>query len=89
MRLSDQGVVNIVTEIIQRVRLDSSDEALPAYTNQFDAVNATTAAQLKVDGERVQQALEKIEPSSDRRFLSWRRREFWQYHEHQSSPPAT
>ena len=79
--VSDQGVVNIVTEIIQRVR-QQGDEALLAYTNQFDAVNATTVAQLKVDGERVQQALEKIEPEQ-RQALELAAQRIRQYHEHQ------
>ena len=58
---TDSGVVAVVTDILADVK-KRGDAALLEYTQKFDRVEATSADQLELSKEDLQQALERISP---------------------------
>ena len=58
---TDSGVATVVTDILADVK-KRGDAALLEYTQKFDRVDATTAAQLELSKEDLQLALDRISP---------------------------
>jgi len=58
---SDQNVQNTVRQILGDVR-SKGDQAVLEYSNRFDRLNASSAADFVIPPERLQQALELITP---------------------------
>ena len=58
---ADSGVVAVVTDILADVK-KRGDAALLEYTQKFDRVEATSAAQLELNKDDLQQALDRISP---------------------------
>ena len=79
--LSDQRVLNAVTDIVNDVR-KRGDAALLEYTQKFDRVKAQSAAELVIPQARLQQALEKI-PADQRQALEIAAQRVRVYHQHQ------
>ena len=59
--VSDDAVFGIVMEILKAVR-SKGDAALLEYTSRFDHLDCATAAELEMPQERLQQALENLDP---------------------------
>lgn len=57
--VSDQGVFDTVNGILRDVK-KRGDEAVIAYTNKFDGMNATSMHELEIPQERLQEALKAI-----------------------------
>ena len=79
--VSDQRVLNAVTDIVNDVR-KRGDAALLEYTQKFDRVKAQSAAELVIPQARLQQALEKI-PADQRQALEIAAQRVRVYHQHQ------
>src|SRR3990167_8602265 len=79
--VSDQRVLNAVTDIVNDVR-KRGDAALLEYTQKFDRVKAQSAAELVIPQARLQQALEKI-PADHRQALEIAAQRVRVYHQHQ------
>ncbi len=60
--ISDQAVVDTVTEILRSVKADG-DSALLEYCRRFDRLEAGSAAQLEMPLDRLQQAYRQIDGS--------------------------
>ena len=58
---ADSGVVAVVTDILADVK-KRGDAALLEYTQKFDRVDVTSAEQLELNKEDLQQALGSISP---------------------------
>jgi len=79
--VSDSQVQQTVAEILRDVRA-RGDAALIDYTNRFDKSNFTSAAQLEMSQQRLQQALAAIAPAQ-RAALETAAQRIRAYHEHQ------
>ncbi len=73
----DATVANILADIRKR-----KDAALIEYTNRFDRVSVTTAGQLELTQDQLQQSLAAL-PSSQRSALEQAAERIQQYHEKQ------
>ena len=80
-QVSDQAVLNTVTEVIREIR-NGGDQALLAYTERFDGLRAENVAELRVTADRLQQALQQID-ASQRQALETAAQRIRRYHEHQ------
>ncbi len=74
-------VSDVVRDIISAIR-SRGDEALLEYSRRFDHLEATDAAALEVPPQRLQQALERIDPSL-RTALQQAAARIEQFHQHQ------
>jgi len=79
--VSDAKVNQIVQEILQRVSAEG-DPAVIEYTNRFDRLSATTMADLELDKEQLQQALDTL-PEKERQALECAAERVRAYHQHQ------
>ena len=88
--VSDQGVLQAVTDIVTAVR-QRGDAALLEYTKRFDGLDATGAEFLEIAPARLQAAYEGLPPvqrealtaAADRvrQYHQKQRQNSWQYHE--------
>lgn len=88
--VSDQSVFDTVNGILMDVK-KRGDEAVIAYTNQFDHMDASSMQELEIPSERLQQALENIsteqrealEKAAERvkRYAEHQKLESWSYTE--------
>lgn len=79
--VSNPQVVASVTEILAAIK-DRGDSALLQYSQQFDGLTATSAAELEIPIARCQQALANIDPAQ-REALEYAAQRIRDYHEHQ------
>jgi histidinol dehydrogenase len=76
----DRVVESRVDEILEQVRL-RGDEAVLAYTRQFDRVPADSIADLEIRQEQMQEALAAL-PAADRMALQEAANRIRRFHEH-------
>ena len=79
--VSDKAVNSIVDEILSAVR-QRGDAAVVEYSNRFDRLSVASMAELEIGTERLQQALEAIDPQA-RTALETAARRVEAYHQHQ------
>ena len=79
--VSDTGVQQAVTDIVNAVR-SRGDEAVIEFTNRFDRMNVETMAQLELNQEQLQAALDGL-PELQRDALLAAAARVRAYHEHQ------
>lgn len=79
--VSDTGVQQAVTDIVSAVR-SRGDEAVIEFTNRFDRMNVETMAQLELNQEQLQAALDGL-PELQREALLAAAARVRAYHEHQ------
>ncbi len=79
--VSDSAVAEVVAEVLAAVKADG-DRALLDYTARFDQLAVSSAAELVVDTERLQQALAAITPEQ-RQALEVAAERVRRYHQHQ------
>lgn len=79
--VSDAGVQDVVTDIVNRVR-NEGDRALLEFTNRFDGLDATDAVHLEVPHKRLQAAFESL-PAAEKVALTTARDRVRAYHEKQ------
>lgn len=79
--VSDASVQQAVTDIVNDVRI-RGDQAVLEYTQRFDGVDVTDASELLVPQERLQAALDAIDPEQ-RKALQIAADRVRCYHEHQ------
>ncbi len=79
--VSDQGVVEIVTDILVAVK-QRGDEAVIEYTNQFDRRCLASSSDFVVTQEQLQTALKEIS-EEQRQALATAAQRIRSYHEHQ------
>jgi len=77
----DREIEATVRTIIDRVRAEG-DEAVLAYTQQFDRVEHTTFASLSISRDRMEAALERL-PSDQRQALEYAAQRIRGFHQHQ------
>lgn len=80
-QVSDQAVLDTVTEVIREIR-SAGDQALLAYTERFDGLRAQSVTELRVTADRMQQALKRID-AAQRQALETAAQRIRRYHEHQ------
>ncbi len=81
--VSDTGVQQIVTDIVNDVR-KRGDDALIAYTNRFDRMSVDSMAQLELSQEQLQTALDGL-PDAQRVALTMAAERVRSYHEKQKT----
>lgn len=79
--VSDHQVASTVTDIIATVRRDG-DEAIVAYTRQFDALDVADMSQLTLSRDELQAELDNL-PAEQREALAAAADRVRRYHEHQ------
>lgn len=80
--VSDQQVNNIVDEVLLAVKT-RGDDALLEYTRRFDRLDVSSAADLKLDPEQLQEALLRI-PAEQREALEKAAERIESYHQRQN-----
>jgi histidinol dehydrogenase len=81
--VSDKGVQQIVTDIVNDVRA-RGDDALIEYTNRFDRMTVDSMAQLELSQEQLQTALDGL-PDAQRAALTTAAERVRSYHEKQKT----
>lgn len=79
--MQDASIETACRDILQAIR-ERGDEALLEYTQRFDGVEASDAAQLEIHTDELQHALESL-PTEQREALEAAAQRIRQYHEHQ------
>lgn len=82
--VSDTEVLSRVQEIIAEVR-KRGDDALIKYTNRFDRLSVASMAELTLEEDRLQQALDTV-PAEQRTALETAADRIRSYHERQLQP---
>lgn len=77
----DPAVLSTVKEVLTDVK-QRGDEALLEYTSKFDRFSVSSVQELIIEGEAIQQALERIEPKQ-RQALEDAAQRIATYHQHQ------
>lgn len=81
--VSDDQVNDVVKTVLQRVKSEG-DQALLDYTAKFDRLSVSSATELEIPKERLQQALQNI-PQAQREALEFATQRVRDYHERQKT----